>query len=111
MDEIKHEVRKLEKLAQHLEKVVKTLIEAKTEQPPQQPGRVVKPEASQELEQLCWRLNAQQTRSSGGELEPERAGDTNNANETPPKIPMRATIETPEQKAPGIIPPKQPSPV
>ena len=49
-EEIKNKVRKLEKLAQQL-------------------NEVVKPEASQELEQLCWRLKARQTGSSGGKFE------------------------------------------
>ena len=77
----------------------------------QQLDRVVKPEASQELEQLCWRLKAKQTGGSGGELQPERAEDNNNTIETPPENPKSATIETPEQKAPNTTPPKQPPPV
>ena len=91
-EEIKNEVRKQEKLAQQLDEVVK-------------------PEASQEMEQLCWRLKAQQTGSSGGELEPEKAEDKYNAIETPPDIPKSATVETPEQKASDIISPEQPPPV
>ena len=42
LEEIRDEVRKLDELTQQLD-------------------RVVKPEASQELEQLCWRLKAKQT--------------------------------------------------
>ena len=60
-EEIRDEVRKLEELTQQLE-------------------RVVKAEASQELEQLCWRLEAKQTGGNGGELQPERAEDTERDN-------------------------------
>ena len=110
-DDIRNEIQKLEELALQLDRVVKPAVKAEAEQPSQRPKRVVKPEVSQELEQLCWRLNAQQTGSSGVELEPERAEDTNNAIATPLENPKSETIETPEQKAPNLIPPKQPPPV
>ena len=107
-DDIKNEIQKLEELSQQLDKVTEPAIKEEAEQPLQRPGKVVKPEASQDLEQLCWRLKAQQTESRRGKLEPERAEVTNNVIKTPPKKPKHATIETSEQKDPGSIPPKQP---